>query len=163
MLAGPLFLLIFGIIEVAMVFIVNTTLESAVTRGARTIRTGEHQTAQQGQALNLSRQAFMDAVCDNMSFLSDHCRTHLSVDVRTPGAFSTATLPDPVGADGSFNDAGLGFTPGGQQQIVLVRAYYRWPLITPLLTETLSRLDGNVAVLTATVAYRNEPFGTLAP
>ena len=158
MVAGPLFLLIFGIIEVAAVFIVSTTLENAMSRASRTIRTGEHQTAQQGQTNAVSRAAFMDAICDNMAFLEDHCRSHLSVDVRTAAGFSTAGMPDPV-QNGTFNDGALGFQPGGEREIVVVRGFYRWPLMTPLLSDALSRLDGGVAVLTATSTFRNEPFG----
>jgi Flp pilus assembly protein TadG len=161
MIVGPLLLLIFGIIEVAMVFIVSTTLENAVSRGARTIRTGEHQNAQQGAAAGVSRQAFMDAVCANMTFLSVHCRKHLSIDVRTPGAFTTANLPSPVTAAGGYDDSGMTFTPGGERQIVLVRAFYRWPLLTPFLNQALGRVSGNTVVLTATATFRNEPFGNL--
>ena len=43
--------------------------------------------------------------------------------------------------------------------IVVVRAFYEWELMTPILSAPLANLSGNRRLLQATVVFRNEPFG----
>ena len=66
--------------------------------------------------------------------------------------------PNPVLANGTFNNAALVFTPGGPEDIVMVRGYSRWTLFTPFLSQALGKLSNNQAVVTATSAFRNEPY-----
>lgn len=163
MVAGPLFFMIFATLEVALVFIASTSLENAVARTARLIRTG------QAQAASFTKQRFEEEVCGQMTFLKDHCLAQrLYVDVRVvpefrdgQGSSATATddFPDPVRSDGQFDGSGMCFDGGQQGDIILVRAYYRWPLLTPVMTKALSRLKDGEAVLEAAETFRNEPFG----
>jgi Flp pilus assembly protein TadG len=142
----PFLLLIFAIIELGLVFLVSLTLENAVIDVGRTIRTGEVQTAGGNAA------TFKAAVCQRMSWLGTACSSALSVDVRTFSGFSTsatalnAALPNTPCWD-----------PGGPGSIVMVRAYYNWPLITPLLQTGLQTSNGK-RMLTATSAFENEPY-----
>ena len=170
MVAGPLFFMIFATLEVALAFIAATSLENAVARTARMVRTGE------AQAAKYDRAKFEEAVCNQMTFLKDHCLhsdgqgRRLSVDVRvlptfrdTKGSTSTAAddLPDPFRSDGGYDSGQLCFQGGQAGNIVLVRAYYRWPLLTPMMTKALSRINNNQAVLQTAETFRNEPFGVI--
>lgn len=157
MVAGPLFLIIFATLELALVFVVSTMLESAVSRAAREIRTGQQQAASAGQSASVSEAAFVGKVCDSMVFLSGHCRTHFAVDVRRAAGFTQAGAPDPA-AGGTFSDANLTFDPGGANEIILVRGFYKWPLLTPFLEQALADIDGNVALIVSADTFRNEPF-----
>ena len=49
-------------------------------------------------------------------------------------------------------------TAAAGNDIVLVRAYYTWTIITPLLNASLVNLSGNKRLITTAVAFRNEPF-----
>ena len=60
-----------------------------------------------------------------------------------PGA--TATLPQHEGG-------------GNAGDIMLVRAWYQHTLLTPFLAQGLSKLNDGKAYLTATTAFRNEPW-----
>ena len=40
----------------------------------------------------------------------------------------------------------------------MVRAYYQWPLIAPLMSQALQNLSSGKAVLTSTATFRNEPY-----
>jgi Flp pilus assembly protein TadG len=153
MVAGPLFLMIMATLELAMVFVVSTMLESALSKAAREIRTGQ----QQGSA-DASEGAFVSKVCSAMVFLKDSCEGQLTVDVRGTDGFSSAGAPDPV-----TGGAQMTFEPGGPGQIVLVRAFYRWPLFTPFLSQALSKVGDNTALITAADTFRNEPFTPPAP
>lgn len=151
LLALPFFALIFGIIEVGLVFLVSTTLENAVAASGRQIRTGELQSAGGTAA------TFKNAICANMSWLGSSCATNLNVDVRTYTSFGAVTTPNPV-VNGAFQQNQMTFTPGVAGDIVVVRAYYQWTIFTPLLNAALVNLGSNKHLISATVAFRNEPY-----
>ena len=49
---------------------------------------------------------------------------------------------------------------GAPCDIVLVRTYYRWSMITPLMGRALTSgaSDGHVQMLSTATAFRNEPY-----
>jgi hypothetical protein len=143
-----------------MIFFVQTTLEAAVAEEARRIRTGQVQTAAESKA------DFKAAICDRMFGLAD-CDTRLFVMVQ---AFNSApaggaaqpwqdgTLTPGSNDDEPYEDS----TPG---QMVIVRSYYVWPLLTPGLSMLQSAsnfsspdLGDTNRMLVASAAFRNEPF-----
>ena len=54
--------------------------------------------------------------------------------------------------------ARFGFDPGDAGDIVLVRVFYRWQLLTPGFTAALANMDNNQYLVTAATVFRNEPF-----
>ena len=62
-------------------------------------------------------------------------------------------------ADGNLDDSDFDFDMGEANDIVVVRAFYEWELITPILSAPLSNMSNDRRLLQATVAFRNEPFG----
>lgn len=151
LVAAPFFFLMFSVLEVALVFFASTNLESATWDAARDIRTGEFQSTAGANA-----DLFRQAVCANASNLLDCSR--VSVDVRTFASFDSVNASNPLDADRNLNEAGFGFTPGTADQIVLVRVFYRWQVLTPSLGTGFVNMAGNQRLLTATAAFRNEPF-----
>ncbi len=155
-IAGPLLMLIFGILELALVFMMSTALESATTSAARAIRTGEMQTS--GAA---SKEGFAEAVCDRMSWLGPSCGSNLYVDVRTYDDF-TSLKDDPAQGGNSFDENNTCWSPGGPADIVLVRTYYSWQIFTPLISSALVNSGTDKRLLTAVDAFRNEPYSDQA-
>ena len=153
LVATPFFMLLFGIIELALIFLVSSSLENATAAAARTIRTGEMQTA------GGTAGSFKTTICNNFGWLQSDCANNLYVDVRTFTSFASVTAPQPV-SNGTFNPGALQFTPGGPSQIVVVRAYYQWPLIAPLMSQALQTLNGGKVLITSTATFRNEPYGS---
>ena len=151
--AMPFFFMLFAMMELAIVFSISTTLDDAVRGAARRIRTGEMQSV--GGA---NQSTFRTDVCARMVWLTSHCQTHLSIDVRTYSSFAGANPPNPIQSNGTFNNGAMTFTPGGPEDIVLVRAFYRWPLFTPFLSQALGKLSNNEAVVTSAATFRNEPY-----
>lgn len=141
--AGPFLLLIFAIIELALVSLVALSLENAVADTGRQIRTGELQNAGGTAA------TFKTAMCAEMSWMGANCASALSVDVRTFSSFSPAT--------GATKPTTTCWDPGGPGSVVLVRAYYIWPLVTPLMQTGLQSANGK-RVLTAAATFANEPY-----
>jgi Flp pilus assembly protein TadG len=154
LVATPFLMLLFGILELGMIFLISSSLENAMDMAARTVRTGQFQTGGTATAA-----AFKTAICNNFSWPTSACNANLYVDVRTYSSFSSVTAPQPV-SNGTFNTGALTFNPGGPNDIVVVRAYYQWPLIAPMFDQALQQLNGGVALLTTTAAFRNEPYGS---
>ncbi|USQ94972.1 TadE/TadG family type IV pilus assembly protein [Caulobacter sp. RL271] len=139
----PFMVLIFAIIELGLVFLVSLTLENAIVDVGRTIRTGQVQTTGGTAA------SFKAAVCNKIGWLGGDCDGALSIDVRTFPDYTTgATATAPTT---------MSWTPGGAGSTVLIRAYYTWPLVTPLLRTGLQDVSGKRVIYAAT-AFTNEPY-----
>lgn len=148
--ALPFFMLLVALIEIGLVFFGNFTLENALDRAARKIRTGEAQSA------GFDAGAFKNEVCANV-YAMLNCDSGLKVDVRTFDNFSGVALPPPLDGDGNLVEA-FEFDPGNGGDIVVVRAFYEWDLIAAVPGAGLGNMAGGHRLLSATAAFRNEPF-----
>jgi Flp pilus assembly protein TadG len=156
MVALPFLALIFATVELGMMFLVSTTLESSAQQAARTIRTGQFQSGAGTAA------AYKAAVCNGMGWLGADCQANLYVDVRTFNSFGAVNGPSPI-VNGAINPASMSFQAGAACSIVLARAFYNWTLLAPDLSG-LAHMRGNKVLLTAAAAFRNEPFsGQVCP
>ncbi|CAN5323455.1 pilus assembly protein [soil metagenome] len=149
--AIPFLVLVFGIIELGLTFLVSMTLENAIMVVDRRIRTGEFQNA------SATASTYRTAICQQMSWLGTSCNSALIIDVRTLPSFSTGgSLATPRAAKTCWD-------PGGPNSIVLVRGFYKWPLITPLMQNAVGGTPGNRQVNFSAV-FANEPYSdTPAP
>jgi len=145
----PFFVILFGIFEVGLVFWGSYELENATEEAARQIRTGQIQGG--GGAA-----AFKQQVCNRVVLLS-RCNADLRVNVRNFNDYQDAyTQAEPLDEQGALK--GDVFDPGGPRSIVLVSTYYRWPLLNALSSYSLSNMAGGARLLSASAAFRNEPF-----
>ena len=152
LVAGPFFFLVFGLLELCMVFIVATVLEHAANETARQVRTGAFQGAASTQA------DFASDVCANMLQLFD-CQNSLLIHVQTFTTFADVSNADVFEADGTLKAQGdVTFDAGGADDIVIVRVFFEWDLITPILSSPLANLGSGTRIMQATVAFKNEPF-----
>jgi Flp pilus assembly protein TadG len=148
---APLFfLMMFALLELGMVFVVDSVLANATFETGRLVRTG------QASAASMTREQFRADLCSRMSVFSTDCETRLSVDVRVIPNF-TEPQPDPMADGETFDESQLDFNYGTYGDLVLVRVWYRQPLFTTYLSQGLSRLGDGSARLMSTTAFRNEP------
>ncbi len=152
LIAAPFFFIIFGLMEICLIFIMTTVLENAVSDTSREIRTG------QAQEAGFSEAEFRNAVCNKMFGLMS-CDSSLHIDVQRLTSFSAANLGSPLDSDGNFDDSGFDFQPGSANEIVAVRAYYEWGLVTPILYAPLANMANGKHLIMASAVFRNEPFG----
>jgi Flp pilus assembly protein TadG len=152
MLAMPFLGLLFGIVELGMIYLISTTLDNATTDAARQIRTGSVASSSSATAAS-----FTTLVCNEMSWLGSNCASNLSVDVRTFSTFSATKVSDPI-TSGTFNSGSLMFQTGGSGDIVLVRTYYPWTLVAPFLDGSVGRLGNNKTLIESSTTFRNEPY-----
>ncbi len=153
LIAAPFFFLIFGLLEVCLIFIMNTVIENAVSEAARPLRTGEAQEA------GMTQIQFRQAVCAEFFDILD-CDARLSIDVRTVANFASTPGGAVLDADGNLDNEDFRFQPGGPNDIVAVRVFYEWDLITPFLSQPLVNMAGNKHLLQSNAVFRNEPFGS---
>jgi len=151
--ATPFLALMFGILDLGLVFLVSTTLENGVEEASRKIRTGEL------QAAGGTATTFKTAVCDELSWLGAGCSSALHVDVRTFTTFAGVTSGD-LTTNGAFDDTKTQFSTGSSESIVLVRVYYEWDLMAPLMNPGLKNLSNGKRLISATATFRNEPYAS---
>ncbi|MEZ5953341.1 MAG: TadE/TadG family type IV pilus assembly protein [Hyphomonas sp.] len=152
LIAIPFFFIVFGLLEVCLLFIMSTVLEHSISEASREIRTG------QAQEAGFSESDFRDAICSELFGLLD-CGSNLHIDVRKLSGFGSASSDLPLDGDGNFDDAGFGFDPGGANDVVAVRVFYEWTLLTPIMSAPLANMNGSKHLIQANAVFRNEPFG----
>lgn len=157
MIAFPFFFMLFAIMEIALLFIVDSVLENAVIETGRVIRTG------QADNSNMTAAQFKTSLCGRMNIFSADCPSRATVDVRVITQFRNVTPPDPMASGTSFDSSALTYLPGQPGSLVLIRVWYRQPLITPFMAQALSKLNDGTTILTATTTFRNEPFTPNTP
>jgi Flp pilus assembly protein TadG len=150
-LVAPIFFaLLFAIIETAMVFFAGQVLETVTQDSARVIQTG------QAQHASYSAAQFKDLVCSKIVALFD-CQNGIYVDVRSYPQFTSVNITDPIDSSRNFvNDTK--YCPGKDGDIVVVRLFYQWPIFVTSLGYNIANLNGGKRLLSATAAFKNEPF-----
>ena len=149
MIAIPFFSLIFAILEVSLIYLGTSSLDNGLTAAARQIRTG------QAQSGNMTDAQFRQLVCDRITPLLA-CDSRLVIDVRRFGSFGGVVAPPPLDGSGNFAGGNV-FQTGAAGDIIIARAYYAWPLVSPT-SYVFSNMTGNQFMLSASTAFRNEPF-----
>jgi Flp pilus assembly protein TadG len=152
LVAFPFFGLTFAILETALVFFANQTLQAAAGDAARLIMTGQAQTA------SYTASDFKTQVCNRIYALFN-CTSSMSVDVKTYTTFGSVSNTPPV-SNGQFNSNSMSYTLGGPGCIQVVTLYYQWPIYASFLK--LVNSNGNIGtanyLLQATSVFKNEPY-----
>jgi Flp pilus assembly protein TadG len=148
----PFLALMFGIMETALVFFADQTLETAAADSARLIMTG------QAQNQSLTAATFKNAVCARIYGLFD-CQNGVYVNVQTYSSFGSISYSPPLDSHGNLVSSNFVYQPGGPGDIVVVQLFYQWPIYVSLMNlNSLSNMSGNKRLLVATAAFRNEPY-----
>ena len=160
----PLMILVFGVLELAMILLVSATLDTATDFAARNIRTGVFQ---QGPSNMKGQDGFRRLVCVNMSWLQQMCTqaapkpgdpdpNPLFVEARTFDSYVAAGAlqrRDP----NTFDPQKTDWCAGNPEDIVVVTTYFKWPIVTPLIRSLFRNYDGG-RMISSTRLFRNEPF-----
>jgi len=156
LLALPFFAIIGAILETSVMFLSGQVLDSAVHDVGRLIRTG------QNQAAGASLSAFRNQVCDRLYGLFSDCDSKLYVEVQVLDSFNATSITPPVDWTCETEECEWtreqAYAPGQGSSIVLVQAYYQWPIILNFGGLSLANLPGGKRLLGAATVFRNEPF-----
>lgn len=152
MVAFPFFFMMFAIIEIGLIFVTDSILENATVETGRLVRTG------QAAGANLTAEQFKTRFCERTSIFSSQCPDRVTIDVREIPQFRNQTPPDPMAGAAGFDPSQLGYEIGQPGSLMLIRIWYRQPLITPFLAQALSKLGDGTTIMTTTTTFRNEPY-----
>jgi Flp pilus assembly protein TadG len=148
LIAIPFFLLVLGILDVALVFWAGFELENATAFAARLVRTGQAQTA------SWSSSQLTAQLCSKVVILAN-CTTAVRLNVQTFATFGDITAPSLLDQNGAVSNNTV-YSLGLSGSIVLVTAYYEWTLTNPLTRATIANLSNGDYLLQASAAFRNE-------
>lgn len=154
MVALPFMMLLFGTIAVGLFYFTTFSLENAVEKASRQVRTGQAQTS------NKTTSQFKQDVCNEAPSFVD-CTGKLRVQVVSNPSFSGA-----AGAIGSCLDSGGdlipepvdGAVPGAAGDVVLVTVCYEWDMTRYLPFLDLSNMGSGSRLIQATTIFRTEPY-----
>lgn len=144
----PLITLIATTIELGLFFFNASVLESSVRDATRLVRTGQAAFSADPETL------FRDKMCESLFLIP--C-ADVVLEVQPYPTFADASEVEPV-----YNDDDelqpLGFEIGNSGDVVIARASYQYPFITPLAGSLLSGNVNNTMEIHAVSIFRNEPF-----
>ena len=155
LVAAPFFALFFAIVETGIVFFASQVLEHGVQDSGRLVYTNQMTGA------NTTLTDFKADLCARVAVLMN-C-TKLDVDIQYFPAGNPITLNDPIDGTGNYDPSGLGFTipPANSTGTVVIRGFYRWPLIVTGLGYNIANIGRNTPnsqrLLVGLSAFHIEP------
>ncbi len=149
LLALPFLAIVIAILETSISYFVGRSLEISVDSVSRQLRTGEI-------GIGTTEAEFRALLCSTgtMAFFDCQNSAKMLVDVRTVNNFQSPDDP-PLNPDGSLDNTGFGFNPGGKSTITIVRVYYQWDTI--LQWSNLGAGGKNNNLLMGSAAFLTEP------
>jgi Flp pilus assembly protein TadG len=151
MVAPLLFLFLFAIIETGVIFFASSMLQNATADAARKIRTGQ-------LSGTLTAAQIRTSVCTEVNGLISDCGTALQIDLRAYTSFTSATYPAVTKSDGTVDPSKLQIQGVADCKIVLLRTFYAWHIMTPLMRPLLENTQTGSSLLTSAAAFRTEPY-----
>ena len=165
MVAPVFFVLLMGTIEAGVMFFAQSALQNALNDTARLVRTGQSgcYTTSGGNCVAMTQAQIQAKLCSEVSTLLQSCTTGgLQFDVNAyPSGYSAAANSSPLDAGKNLTTLNT-FNVGNACDVVLVRAFYKWPVFTPGLNYFMANVTGNYHLLATAAAFRNEPYTTTA-
>lgn len=159
-LAIPFFVMIFASLETFVAFTGEQLLANATENMARKIRTGQIKS-------DYSVRDFRKEFCEEISILMPCSAKEIDtpdkllIDVRSFDTFTEIPQAVPL-VDSDLDTKAFAFAPGGKKSINIVRAYYRWDVITdlvrPLLSNVKSAKGSQNYLMIATAVVQNEDY-----
>ncbi|MFN3636233.1 MAG: TadE/TadG family type IV pilus assembly protein [Rhizobium rhizophilum] len=172
-LAIPYFMIIFAIIETFVAFAAEQLVTNAVNTLGRQMRTGQITYQLNRPSTDMDMLKFRKAFCDEVNIMIQCSETEIStpsklyIDARTFATFGAIPKTIPRVSTATFADidpTSFKFTPGGPSTINMLRAYYRWQVITDLIRPYITTIrpsDGSMPsdfLIVATTAFQNENY-----
>lgn len=171
-LAVPFMLLMFATFETFFAFTGEQLMANAVDTMARKVRTGEV-TFGQGKPTDVTEAEFRQMFCDEVAIISMCSATEamtpekLYLDVRQFASFADMPREVPKVSTADYADldtSDFAFSPGGAKTKNILRAYYRWQIMTDIMRPYITNIrPANKAVPTdflivQTAAFENEDY-----
>lgn len=171
-LSLPYFLIVIAILETFLAFTGEQVVANATDTLGRKLRTGRI-TYNLGRPTDMTQAQFRQAFCDEISVLIRCSGTEVAtpaklyLDVQTYANFSAIPRTIPRVSTAAYADLDTSkfkYTPGGPGTINMLRAYYRWEIMTDLVRPYLTTIrpaGGGMPrdfLIVSTAAFQNERY-----
>lgn len=168
LLAIPYFLIIFAILETFIAFTAEQLVTNAVDTLGRQLRTGQI-TYSHSTTTDKTEQQFRQLFCNEINILIQCSTTEVAtpsklfLDVESYTSFASMPTTVPM-KNGDLDTSAFKYSPGSSGSINMLRAYYRWQIITDLVRPYISNIkptDGSmpsIYLIVATAAFQNEKY-----
>jgi Flp pilus assembly protein TadG len=133
-------------------------LQNATDDIARQIRTGTLTGA-------LTQAQLVKDICAEVTGLmsNDACTQNLKIDFRSYASFGASAYPSVTDANGMIDPALLKVDPAADCSVVLLRSFYPWKILTPLMAPLLQNTTTGFHMLSSSSAFRTEPYSAGSP
>jgi Flp pilus assembly protein TadG len=152
MLAIPFAMLVFAIIEVCVSFTEQQVMANVTDDVSRLMRTGQMKTADATPA------AVRTKICNALQFMAPAGCPGLDIDLKEYASYGAVPTTIPYLPSGDINTSGFTVALGGATTINHLRVFYRWPVITDLMSSYMSGLPGKKMLLYSSATWRVEPY-----
>lgn len=146
----PFVYMLVAIIELSLMFTSASLLEAATAIASRQIRTGAIQQASSDSAAQ--EALFRQSLCANAVLMS--CG-EIEVEAVNIGSFGGFSGPQ---FDGGGNFESQGFDAGGVSDVILIRTFYRYNFMTPLIGQFLGENGSGARSFMSTIVLQTEPY-----
>ena len=174
-LAIPFMMIVFATFETFIAFTGEQLISNAVDTMARRVRTGQITFSDTSRTTYMTQTQFRQEFCNQISVMVTCSTTEaatpnkLYIDLEQVTNFSDIPTTVPListngGKSKDLDTSQIKFTPGGAGKINMLRAYYRWQVITDLVRPyitTIRPADGSMPsdfLIVATTAFKNEKY-----
>ncbi len=145
-IAPIFFLVLFSIIEIALISFSTSTFRTGLAYASRLVRTGDAQC--------LSDADFIEAICSRTT-LAPSCATRTEVEREVYPSGFTTDVDLAIDVDE--------FAALESGDVVLIRATYRWPLQSPLVEPFFTDGEGDFPYQVSFLFKNEEFFSAVCP
>ncbi len=144
----PFLAITLGTLEIAVVHLMRSSISNAVESASRPIYTGSAGCA--------TVETVKTEICSHIAMQNEtNCKANLKVVLEELTDFTGQRQS----VDSDFNQINDFVDPGESESVMLLRTYYRWNIMFPLMSDALGGENGEI-LLGSNTAFRNEPYGS---
>jgi Flp pilus assembly protein TadG len=170
LLAIPYFLIVFAIIETFVAYTGEQLVANAVDTMGRKLRTGNITFTDTSASTYMDRTKFRRAFCGEISILIQCGEAEITtpnklwIDVKSYTDFSAMPATVPINSSGDLDTSAssISYAPGGPGTKNMLRAYYKWDIITDLLRPYISNVrptqGSKYFLMVETSVFKNEDY-----
>jgi Flp pilus assembly protein TadG len=173
LLAIPYFLIVFAIIETFVAYTGEQLVANAVDTMGRKLRTGNITFKHTTTTNNISETDFRRLFCGEISILIKCSEAEITtraetnklwINVRSYANFAAmpTTVPTNPNGDLDISETAISYAPGGPGTKNMLRAYYKWDIITDLLRPYISNVrpsqGSKYFLMVETAVFKNEDY-----
>ncbi len=149
---APMFIaLMLGILQVAVVWVAKTELQTATETAARLVFTGQTSSSSYN-----TETKFLDALCANLPIIFQCSGVMLNLAPQTSMSSVDTSAPTLT-----YNGAGavtntFTYNPGAYGEVMVLQVLYQFPVVGAALFNFSTQSNGTL-LMVATVVFENEP------